>query len=74
MTLKRVASTLPFVTNYFLKFIEDIVTARIHLGRIEQQLDEVTDLFGWNPLDIGVQWGDLTEQEQAKIRERDSVE
>ncbi len=49
----------------------DIEQARFYMEQVEERLDEVTALFGWNPWDTGATWGELTDEQQAEIEERD---
>jgi hypothetical protein len=49
----------------------DIEEARFYTEQVEERLDEVMALFGWNPWDTGATWGELTEEQKAAIEERD---
>lgn len=49
----------------------NIEEARFYTEQVEERLDEVTALFGWNPWDTGVTWGEFTEEQKAEIEERD---
>lgn len=49
----------------------DIKQARFYTEQVKERLDEVTALFGWNPWDTGATWGELTDEQQAEIEERD---
>lgn len=49
----------------------DIEEARACLRLVKGHLDDVTQLFGWNPWDTGARWDELSEEQKEEIRERD---
>lgn len=49
----------------------DTEQARFYTEQVEERLEEVMALFGWNPWDTGATWGELTDEQQAEIEKRD---
>ncbi|WP_132060234.1 hypothetical protein [Halorussus amylolyticus] len=51
----------------------DLGTARSYLKELEERIDEVTKLYGWNPWDTGANWGELSEEDQVEVELRDDA-